>query len=337
MQIETVNNVTKEQGQSSLPALRGYLWSVALGWLIMLAAGWWYGNMKAIAAKVAIPIIAAFLLELPLYLAPFFESARGAAGRMGRWWLAAALAATAVLPYLAYTLPTGYFDGLDCFRVAGLAICVAFWYLVLPSTIWSDLLFLAAPAAILISKVLKQVYPSPIPHVSVDILGHLMLIHVAAMSVLVLRGLDGVKPGLIPTRRELWIGARAFLAFLPVGLALVWLLHARVRPAPLPLWYVVPLFFGSYLVVSFSEEFAFRGILQQHLSQLLGKWSGLLMASVLFGLSHLNFGTFPNWRMVAMAGASGLFNGWAYRETGSIRSSMVTHALTASVWLVWLR
>ena len=52
-----------------------------------------------------------------------------------------------------------------------------------------------------------------------------MLVHVAAMAILVLRGLKGVNPGLIPTRLEAWIGARTFLFFLPVGFALVWLLR----------------------------------------------------------------------------------------------------------------
>ncbi len=248
---------------------------------------------------------------------------------MGRWWFATGLALTAVLPYLAYSVPTGCFNSFDLFRLTGLAVCLAFWYLILPSAAWSDVVFLAAPAAVMLSKVLKQIYASPLPRVPIDILGHLMLIHVAALAILVLRGLKGVKPGLIPTRRELWLGTRAFLLFLPVGFALVWFLHLKLRAAPFPLWYAVGLFLGSYLVVSFSEEFAFRGVVQQHL--------GLVIASVLFGLSHLNFGKFPNWHLVVLAGASGLFNGWAYQEAGSIRASMVTHSLTATVWLVWLR
>jgi len=293
--------------------------------------------MKGIPAKFAIPIIAAFLIELPLYLAPFFESVVSAAGRINRWKFAGGLAITAVLPYLAYSIPTYCFNTLDCYRLSGLAICLAFWYLVLPSGLWSDLLFLAGPAAIMITKVLKQIYGSPLEHLQIDILGKLMLIHVAALAVLVLRGLKGVKPGLIPTRREAWIGLQAFLYFLPVGFGLVWLLHQKTRPAPFPLWYAPLIFLGSYLVVSFSEEFGFRGILQQQLVNLVGKWAALVIVSVLFGLAHLNFGVYPNWRMVELAGAAGLFYGWAYQEAGSIRASMVTHALTVVIWSIWLR
>jgi len=303
----------------------------------MVAAGVVYARMKDIAMGIAIPIIAAFLLELPLYLAPFFESVRTAASKLDRWKFAGILVLTAVLPYLTYSIPTGCFNGFDFYRLTGLAICLAFWYLVLPLAMWSDLLFLVAPATIMILKLLKQVYASPLPKVPLDILGKLMLIHVAALAILVLRGLTGVKPGLIPTRRELWIGVRSFLLFLPVGFAMVWMLHAKMRVAPFPLWYGVGIFLGSYLVVSFSEEFAIRGVLQQHLSRIFGEAPGLVLASLLFGLAHLNFGTFPNWNMVNLAGASGLFCGWAYQETGSIRASMITHALTVVVWSLWFR
>jgi uncharacterized protein len=337
MQTETVSKITTAKQPPQQESLHGYLISVAVCWVAMVSAGLWYARMKGIAAGVAIPIIAAFLLEAPLYLAPFFESARAAAGRIGRWSLAAALAATAVLPYLTYSIPTGLFNGFDFYRLTGLAVCLAFWYLVFPITLWSDLLFLVAPAAIMIFKIFKQIYASPLQHVPIDILGKLMLIHVAALSILVLRGLRGLKPGLLPTRREIWIGARAFLLFLPVGFALVWFLHMKVRVAPFPLWYAPGIFLGVYISVAFSEEFAFRGVIQQHLSRVLGVWVGLLLSSVLFGLSHLNFGTFPNWHLVVLAGVAGLFYGWAYREAGSIRASMLTHALTVVVWSLWLR
>ena len=97
-----------------------------------------------------------------------------------------------------------------------------------------------------------------------------MLIHVAALAVLVMRGLKGVKPGLIPTRREAWIGARAFLSFLPVGFALAWLLHVKMRTRAVPALVRRSAFLGLYLAVAFSEEFAFRGVMQQHLSRALG-------------------------------------------------------------------
>jgi len=331
MQTVTVNKITKTE----LP--RAYLLSVAGCWLAMVSAGFWYAGVRKIALGIAIPIIAAFLLETPLYLAPFFAGARAALRAMGRGTLAICLTVTAVLPYLAYTIPTHCFDWFEFYRLAGLVFCLAFFYLVFPPAVWSDLLFLLAPSAVMITRALKQIYPSPLPKVPLDILGKLMLIHVAALCILVLRDLKGVKPGLIPTRREAWIGLRTFLLFLPVGLTLVWLLHVKARTAPFPLWYALPIFLGSYIVVAFPEEFAFRGVLQQHLTGFMGDALGLVVPSLLFGLAHLNFGKFPNWQMVELAAAAGLFNGWAYREAGSIRASMLTHALTATVWSLWLR
>lgn len=339
MQIETVSKKTTEGRPREIePSLRAYLCSVAVTWLLMIAAGAEYARMRGVANRIAIPIIAAFLIEAPLYLAPFFESVRAKAAQMGRWVFAGLLAATAVLPYLIYSLPTGCFNALDFYRLAGLAVTLAFWYLVVPPAIWSDLLFLAAPTAVMISKIMSRIYWSPLPKEPVYILGNLMLVHVAALAILVLRGMQGVNPGLIPTRREAWLGVRAFVFFLPVGLALVWLLHMKTRTAPLALWTAVPVFIGFYVATAFYEEFGFRGVLQQQLSKVLGFWPGLVIASALFGLSHLNFGhMFPNWHMVALATPAGLFYGWAYREAGSIRASMVTHALTAAVWTLWFR
>ena len=335
MPTETIRTTTGPQTSNS--SLRPYLLSVVAGWLVMVVSGVLYARMKGIASGIAIPIIAAFLLELPLYLAPLFAGSRAVASRMSRPLFAFLMMITAVLPYLAYSLPTGVFTSFDFFQLSGLATTLSFWYVVLPTGIASDLFFLLIPSAIMIMRVLKHVYRSPLSHVPIDILGHLMLIHVAALAILVLGRLGGVKPGLIPTRREAWIGARAFLLFLPVGFALMWLLRIKMRASPLPLWYAPFLFAGLYLVTGFSEELALRGVVQQHLSKLLGSIPGLVIASIAFGLVHLNFGVFPNWRLVGLACGSGLFNGWAYQEAGSIRASMLTHALTATVWILWFR
>ena len=39
-------------------------------WLVLVAAGIVYARMRGIPSRIAIPIIAAFLIEAPLYLAP---------------------------------------------------------------------------------------------------------------------------------------------------------------------------------------------------------------------------------------------------------------------------
>jgi len=318
-------------------SLRPYAWTSALGCLALLVAGLVYARMRGYAPGIAAPIIIAFLVELPLYLIPFFSNVRTRLARAGKWRVAVGLVLTAVLPYLIYSIPTHAFIGFEFFKLAGLAVSLSFWYLVLPAAIWSDLLFLLPPAAILIAKFMRDIYVSPIPRERIDILGHLMLIHVAAISVLVIRELPGVNPGLIPTRREAWIGLKEFLYFLPAGFILVRLLHIPLRDHPRPLLLFAPIFCGIYLVTAFSEEFAMRGVVQQHLSTLLNPTAGWILASLLFGLVHLNYVLFPNLWMPPLAAAAGLFYGLAYRQAGSIRSSMITHALSATAWLIWFR
>ena len=96
-------------------------------------------------------------------------------------------------------------------------------------------------------------------------------------------------------------------------------------------------FLGMLWVVALGEEFFFRGLLQQW----LGKWlrspvAGWLLASALFGLAHLPFRSFPNWRFAAIAAVAGLLYGRAYVKAGSIRAAMVTHALVNTTWRVFL-
>jgi len=73
------------------------------------------------------------------------------------------------------------------------------------------------------------------------------------------------------------------------------------------------------------------------LQQWLERWTGrtqvaIIAASLLYGAAHLSFRGFPNWRMAAVDAVLGWFCGMAYQRTGSIRSSMVTHALVVTLW-----
>jgi membrane protease YdiL (CAAX protease family) len=85
--------------------------------------------------------------------------------------------------------------------------------------------------------------------------------------------------------------------------------------------------------VSLAEEFFFRAFLQRVIAR--GTHSetvGLLAAAVLFGLVHLPFRKFPNWRLAIVAAALGFFCGLSLLRARSVRASMVTHALVATTW-----
>jgi membrane protease YdiL (CAAX protease family) len=92
-------------------------------------------------------------------------------------------------------------------------------------------------------------------------------------------------------------------------------------------------FVGMFWVVALSEEFFLRGVLQQWIEDWTASRAGaLLLASAVFGLLHLWLGGFPNWKWALVAGVLGWFCGRARNQAGSIRASMVTHALVAATW-----
>ena len=95
-------------------------------------------------------------------------------------------------------------------------------------------------------------------------------------------------------------------------------------------------FFGTLWVLALSEEFFFRGLLQQWLcAWLKSAWAGWMSASLLFGAVHVFYGQFPNWRFAALATVAGIFYGSAFRTGHGIRASMVTHALTVTTWKIF--
>jgi len=129
-----------------------------------------------------------------------------------------------------------------------------------------------------------------------------------------------------------------FLFFLPIGAVIVYVVQlGRFRPQPLPWWkfgaLLVLTFWGILWVVSLAEEFFFRAFLQRVLARGAHSESvGLLAAALLFGLAHLPFRGFPNWRLAIVAAALGIFCGLSLLRARSVRASMVTHALVATTW-----
>ncbi len=277
---------------------------------------------------------AAFLAEFPFYLAPGFESVRSRLQeRFSRPLLAAMMAASALLPYLIYAIPTGQFRAEALMRLALLVVVIAFWYVARPPAVSSDLAFLALVAAPVLLRFFDRIYTSPLLNIDIDILGKLMLIRLAAMAALVIRRVDGAGFGFWPSRREWKTGALHFAMFLPVGCALGFAVKLfRFQPVE-GAWWKAPLIFAGMLwVVALSEEFFFRGLLQNWLERWTARAQvALVAASLVFGLTHLWFRSFPNWRFALVAAAAGWFYGRAYLKSGGIRAAMVAHALTNGV------
>lgn len=76
------------------------------------------------------------------------------------------------------------------------------------------------------------------------------------------------------------------------------------------------------VLAGLGEEILFRGVMQVGLSGWLGSTSGLLLASLAFGLLHA---ITPGY--VVLATSFGIYLGWLYQATGSLVPPIVGHAL----------
>ena len=332
--------MTTSPGRERRMGLAAGMLLVALAWVLLGSGAWLYARMKGIPEPAAMPVAAAFIIELTFYLLAGTGAARKWLCEYRKTWMAWLLAATAVVPWLMYSLPTNEAHLSTFLALLLIALGVTFWYALLPAAPLVDGLFLAALAAVYLSRAFDWIYPSPIVKQSISVLGKLMLIRTSAMAILVIRGNVKAEFRFLPHRGE-W--AKGLLYFAPalavVGLAYWALGLVEMRAHPLNALQAIGTFAGILWVVALPEEFFFRGLLQQWLE----RWTGhaiaaLLLASLIFGSAHLGFHRiFPNWRWAIVAGLLGLFLGLAWRNSRSVQTSMVTHALIVTVWRTFLR
>jgi membrane protease YdiL (CAAX protease family) len=247
------------------------------------------------------------------------------------------MTAAAPVPYAIYTFGTGLWGWGSFAAIVALAAIASFWFVVLPRNAVVDIAFLVLMAAPMLARLFRKIYPTPMPDLELSVLGVSMWVRTGILATLSIRRMEGIGFGFMPKGREWLLGGRYYMYFLPIGIALA-LLLTFVRPEAPPfslrtVLLAVATFLGVLWVLALSEEFFFRGLLQQHLSRTMrSEWAGLICASVLFGLVHLPFRQFPNWRFALLATIAGLFYGLAYMRGRSIRPAMVTHALVVTTW-----
>jgi len=141
-------------------------------------------------------------------------------------------------------------------------------------------------------------------------------------------------------KRILSVGLIHFALFaliaIPLGLTIGFIRYSftvsKLYTAPL-------LFIGIFLFTAVPEEFLFRGLIQNWIERTTQKQGfSLIAASVIFGASHLNNGPpIPNYKYFFMASIAGLFYGRAWRSTGSLMASSMTHALVDTFWSLAFR
>jgi membrane protease YdiL (CAAX protease family) len=318
----------------------GFRAALLAGWMVLGVAGIVFARAKGIPLAAALPVVAAFLAEYPFYLVAGFPAERQRLtnihimyrGRISRA-LPAILTGSLVLPYLLCSLGGIQFEWLALIRLASLGLALSLWYVILPAVAALDAAFLALVGWVTLGHYFDTIYPRFFGQ-HLEALGALGLLHVVALTLMLERPITETGWGFWPDRREWTVGARHFLFFLILGGPLAIALGAtRLAAHPAHLLVVIGIFIGALWVSSLAEEFLFRGVLQQWIEDWTGSArAALLLASVVFGLAHLWFRGFPNWRWVPVAAVLGWMCGRARNQAGSIRASAVTHALVVATW-----
>ncbi len=156
------------------------------------------------------------------------------------------------------------------------------------------------------------------------------------------------KSDLLPTAVTFGVLSVTLLSItLSTGLT-TWGIAKVVRPNPLGLplaiaipvavFVAVPMIFVSIGVV---EEILFRGAIQNLLRHRLHPIGALVIASVVFGLAHVNKRALgfdvPNWPYAGVATIAGLGYGFVFWKTNSIMASATVHAMIDTMWVLFLR
>jgi len=315
-------------------SLGGFRTALAAGWIALVAVGFLLARARGITISAALPVVAAFLAEYPFYLAAGFPAVRE---RLAGPRLPAILLASVLLPYLICSLNVPGFQWMAVARLAALVLALGLWYRVLPATVLADAAFLLLVAFVMLGRYFDGIYPELFRQ-KLSILGTLALFYTSVLVLMLERRIHETGFGFLPTRRDWAVGALHYGYFLVLGAPLALALDAVHLSKAAPVWTVAGTFLGFLWVVALWEEFLFRGVLQQWLEEWTWAFGAqsrtiaLAMTAAVFGLAHLWFRGFPNWKWALIATLLGLVCGHARNQTGGIRAGVVTHALVVATW-----
>ena len=330
--------------RAMLRPLRPYFIALSIIWLALLAAANFYSlRSPEYSHWIMTGVLPAFLLESAVFLGVGFASIREFFSRISPVFLQSLILwISSLIPYLIVSLSAGSFEshsfGVLCFASA----LVSFWWLVFPRRLAFDIAFLAVAAAPIVTRLFSWLYLSPAPHLDVSILGHLMWIRVTLIALLVQRGFKVSGVGFWPRKKEWLEGSLQFaIAIVPLSVIAVILRVVTFAPRHIHAaeWIGISVgyFVGIFLVVAFSED-TFRSVVTELFLQRGQSVATAVIASALIiGFAHLWFKDFPNWRFAIVAAIAHLFYTLAYVRTGSVRASMVAHALTVTAWRMFFR
>jgi membrane protease YdiL (CAAX protease family) len=282
----------------------------------------------------SVGILSAFLIEAAMFLAAGSTQVRDRLTTWIPWHLALTLTLQTTLTWILAGGREIYFMA----AVTAIAALIAFWYVEFPRL---DIPLIVIFGVLALGKFSTVLYPIPWANAPTAYVGELAWLRTFLFAVLIFRRPTTIDFRFLPTRQESLDGLKWFAFLIPAVLVVGFLIgFAKLRELPAdPAKFALTIagtFLGHYLFVALREEFLFRGMILPKLQREFGGGVGLVVNAVIFGAVHLPFGQFPNWRFALVAAVAGWFYGRAYNESGSIQSSMLTHALTNVVARVFL-
>jgi len=313
----------------------------ALLYALLLLAFWFVAGHFSVAARIGGHMPSAFI-SFALLLAPYWFFGFGAAEVLQQKLKSNAVRVLApgllVVPYLVFSIPRGEFLWIYAAVLFAVPIALAALFEFLPpgtqKLSWQDALALALIGFPVEFRWLAGSFPHP----GLSTLPKLLLVDAALYAFLVIRRLDGVGYDFRARMRDLLVGIREWAFFAPIaiglGLALHFIALHRVMPGA---GAILGALMVTFFFVAVPEEFFFRGLLQNMLEARLGRLRALIVAAIIFGLSHFNKPLPFNWRYVLLASIAGIFYGRAWRSRRRIVASGITHTLVDVVWGLWFK
>jgi hypothetical protein len=168
-------------------------------------------------------------------------------------------------------------------------------------------------------------------------LGNLLLLDAGLYGFLGIRHLSGTGFDFHFRWSDWKVGFRELAFFAPVVIAAGLALGFLHPHANLPsLGKAILSWVGIFVFIAVLEELFFRAWVQNLLERRLGRKAALVVASILFGLSHFNKRSAHfNWRYVLLATAAGIFYGRAWRSERRVAASAITHTCVDWLWSWW--
>jgi uncharacterized protein len=318
-------------------AFRPYLIALIIVSIALVIAAYSYAARFPVHTHwIMTGVLPAFVLEAACFLVVGFEDVRNwFQDRLRPAVKSCCLTLSVVLPFLVITAGSGTFDLHALSILFCLSALLSFWWILFPHRTTWDIGFLIVAAAPLVLKVFPRLYVTPEPKLQIEILGH-------AAWILTQRRFDLGPVSFWPKANEWREGSVQFLLSVVPASATALLLHfARFEPRNLPVltWiaYAAGTFFGIMWFVALSEDIFRSVITRLFLRASTNTWIAIAGSAILFGCAHLWARDFPNWRYAIVAGIAHAFFTAAYLRAGSIRASMVAHALTVTLWRMAFR